>query len=155
MKSKIRKIKITEPGRHLIELKKEHETVEVMGVFKVKKNESLAVEVIIHHLVPSVSATTILKGVAEDEGKLSIKGTIIINQNCHQSNSFLTERVLLLSDQASVEITPDLEILTDDVSCSHAASISNLNKSQLFYLMSRGLSEKAAEKLIVDGFLKT
>jgi Fe-S cluster assembly protein SufD len=61
---------------------------------------------------------------------------------------------LLLSDNAKAEAIPDLEILTDDVKCSHAASISRIPESQLFYLMSRGIPRSAAEDLIVNGFLE-
>ena len=99
-------------------------------------------------------ANTTLKGVVRDQSQLKFKGLITIDPNCGQSSSFLTERILLLSDQAHAEAIPDLEILTDDVKCSHAASISNLDEEHLFYLMSRGLSKKQVEKLIVNGFLE-
>ncbi len=149
----MKKIELTKPGKHVIELTKPGEEVEIMGVFQTKHKEQLEVEVIIHHQAPRTQANTTLKGVARDKSQLKFKGRIVIDKNCGQSNSFLTERILLLSDQARAEAIPDLEILTDDDQCSHAASISNLNEKQLFYLMSRGLSRKQAEKLIVEGFL--
>lgn len=150
----MRKIKIKKPGTHLIELKKPGEEVEISGVFEAKNKEKIELEVIIHHQAPRTRANTILKGVVRDQSQLRFKGQIIIDQNCEQSSSFLTERILLLSNQAHAEAVPNLEILTDDVQCSHAASISQINEKHLFYLMSRGMSKKAAEKLIVDGFLE-
>ena len=70
-------------------------------------------------------------------------------------NSFLTEKILLLSDEARAEAVPDLEIESDDVKCSHAATISKIPEEQLFYLMSRGLSKFEGESMIVEGFLES
>ena len=163
MKNLIRKINITQPGKHVIELKKPGEEVVIIGIFETKDQEQASVEVIIHHQAPRTKAVTTLKGVVRDQSYLKLSGRIIIDPHGDratplsggsQSSSFLTERILLLSDQARAEAVPDLEILTDDVVCSHAVSLSRPDERQLFYLMSRGLSKKKAEKLIVDGFLK-
>jgi len=151
----MRKIELKKSGKHVIELKKPGEEVEIVGIFETKGDERISVEVIIHHQAPRTQATTILKGVARDRGYIKFVGRIVIDPDCGQSNSFLTERILLLSDQAHAEAIPDLEILTDDVRCSHAASISNVSDEHLFYLMSRGLNKKQAEKLIISGFLET
>jgi Fe-S cluster assembly protein SufD len=149
----MRKIELKKPGKHMIKLENPGEEVEVVGIFEAKDDEQLNIEVVIHHLAPHTQANTTLKGIARDKSRLKIQGRIIIDPDCGQSSSFLTERILLLSDQAYAEAIPDLEILTDDVQCSHAASISNISEKHLFYLMSRGLSRKEAEKLIVTGFL--
>lgn len=150
----MRQIEISKPGKHVIKLTERGEEVEIIGVFETRDNEKKEVEVIIHHQAPHTLANTTLKGVAKDKSSLKFVGRIIIDPKCGQSNSFLTERILLLSDQAHAEAIPDLEILTDDVKCSHAASISNISEEHLFYLMSRGLSKTQAEELIVEGFLK-
>lgn len=149
----MRKVVIDQPGKHVITLTQPGEEVEISGVFSVAKKEQIEVEVIIHHQAPRTIARTTLKGVATDQGRLKFTGRIIIDPECGQSNSFLTERVLLLSDEASAETVPDLEILTDDVKCSHAASITHLDPIQLFYLRSRGLSPIDAEQILVAGFL--
>ena len=149
----MKKITLTQPGKHVIKLTQPGEEVEIVGIFETKADQRVEVEVIVHHRAPRTRATTTLKGVARDQSQLKFKGRIIIDPKCNQTSSFLTERILLLSDQARAEAIPDLEILTDDVKCSHAASISHLDEEQLFYLMSRGLSKKQAEKLIVSGFL--
>ena len=150
----MKKIKIKNSGKHVIELKKPGEEVEIWGVFKTKNKQKIRVEIIVHHQAPLTRAITTLKGVADDQSRIGLVGRIKIEPNCGQTNSFLTQRVLLLSDQSQAEVVPDLEILTDDVKCSHAASISHLDEEQLFYLMSRGLSRTQAEKLIIKGFLK-
>jgi Fe-S cluster assembly protein SufD len=144
---------ITNSGEYTFELKEPGVELQVIGLFKARARQRHDVTVVIHHCVPHTKATTTLKAVATDSGSIRFVGRIIIDRNCPDTNSFLTERVLLLSDQAQAETVPDLEIESDDVSCSHAASISRVSPEQLFYLRSRGLSESAAEKLLRDGFL--
>jgi Fe-S cluster assembly protein SufD len=150
----LQKILIDEPGEYEIELVVPGAEAEIFGAFSSKETEVTEVKVIIHHLAANTQAKTTLRGVARDSSKISFTGRIIIDPNCGNSNSFLTERILLLSDDAKAEAIPDLEILTDDVKCSHAASISRIPESQLFYLMSRGIPRSAAEDLIVNGFLE-
>ncbi len=144
---------LKESGKHLIELVGEGASVLVKGVFQTSGKEHLALEVVIHHQAAHTQAETVMKGVARDSSSLQLKGKIIIDENCGDTQSFLTERVLLLSDQARAEAVPDLEIKTDDVRCSHAASITTLSADHLFYLQSRGIEKNKAEQLIVDGFL--
>ncbi len=146
-------IVLTKPGRYDVHLTKPGAEVKIVGFFDLAGDEQVNVEVIVHHQAPHTRANTILKGVARDQARVRFLGRIIIDVDCGDSNSFLTERILLLSDQASAEAVPDLEIKTDDVKCSHAASVSRIPEEQIFYLMSRGLSRSQAEELIVAGFL--
>lgn len=149
----LQKFTVDQPGEYLIELLVPGAEVEVSGVFLSQEQENKEIKVTIHHKAPNTRANTVLKGVARDASRISFTGRIIIDPSCGNSNSFLTERILLLSDSAKAEAVPDLEILTDDVKCSHAASISRIPETQVFYLMSRGLPRNQAEQLIVDGFL--
>lgn len=144
---------LSQPGEYLVELTQPGAEVKLVGAFQLTGSDNLQVKVTIRHCAPHTRATTTVHGVVQDQARLSLIGRIVIEENCGDSQSFLTERVLLLSDAASAETVPDLEIKTDDVKCSHAASISRIPEPHLFYLMSRGLSRPAAEQLIVDGFL--
>lgn len=147
------KIVINKPGEYHIELLGEGSEVEISGVFEASGSETKEVSVTIVHKAGHTRANTTLKGVARDKAFLKFVGRIIIAKNCPDTNSFLTEKILLLSDKARAEAVPDLEIESDDVKCSHAATISNLDEEQVFYLMSRGLSRPQAEKMLVEGFL--
>lgn len=147
------KIVLKEPGKYLVELAKPNTEVVISGAFQSQNEEQLSVEVVIHHQAPNTKAETTLKGVAKDESKIKLVGKIVIDENCEGAQSQLTERVLLLSPKAKAEVIPDLEIKTDDVKCSHAASISNLSSEHLFYLETRGLPRKVAENLVITGFL--
>jgi Fe-S cluster assembly scaffold protein SufB len=144
---------ITESGKYVVEITKAGAEVELSGAFLAQAKELIDVEVVVHHRAPNTRANTVLKGVGRDQAKVRFVGRIIIDENCGNTNSFLTERILLLSDQATAEAIPDLEILTDDVKCSHAASISRIPEEHIFYLQSRGIGRTEAEDMIVEGFL--
>lgn len=148
------KIIIAEPGVYEVILVEAGAEVEITGAFQVAQMEKVDVQVSIHHQAPHTRANTTLRGVARDQAQIRFVGRIIIDKECGDTNSFLTERILLLSDKAKAEAVPDLEILTDDVKCSHAASVSQIPEEHLFYLMSRGLNRHQAEELVVEGFLK-
>jgi Fe-S cluster assembly protein SufD len=146
-------IVITESGKYVVEITKPGAEIELSGAFLAQKKEQVDVEVVVHHQAPNTRANTVLKGVGRDQAKVRFVGRIIIDKDCGNTNSFLTERILLLSDEATAEAIPDLEILTDDVKCSHAASISRIPEEHIFYLQSRGIGRTEAEDMIVDGFL--
>ena len=146
-------ISVNVPGEYLYVLSKPDIELTLSARFEVVGSEQQKVCITIHHKAPRTVARTSLRGTSADRAKLTLFGRIIIDPRCPQSNSFLEERILLLSPNARGEAVPELEILTDDVKCSHAASISSLDKNQLFYLQSRGLKMKLAEKLLVESFL--
>ncbi|HYD35038.1 MAG TPA: SufD family Fe-S cluster assembly protein [Vitreimonas sp.] len=148
------KLQLSESGVYIVNLVKPGAQVEIAGAFAVAGSEKIEVTVIIHHKAPHTRANTTLRGVANDQAHVRFVGRIKIDENCGDTNSFLTERILLLSDDAKAEAVPDLEIKSDDVKCSHAASISRIPEEHIFYLMSRGVTRQAAESLIVEGFLK-
>lgn len=146
-------ITLEKPGKYLVELVGPGAEATITGVWDARGDDDISVEVVIHHKAPNTLANTTMHGVGRDKATVRFVGRIIIDHDCGNSNSFLTERVLLLSDEANAETVPDLEILTDDVKCSHAASVSRIPEEQLFYLQSRGIERTTAEDMIVEGFL--
>ena len=147
------RVTLSEPGEYEFFLTKPGAELFIVGSLQATGSQRLVIRVTIHHQAAHTLAKTELRGVVADSAFLSFWGKIKIDPNCPGANSFLTERILLLSPEARAEAVPELEILTDDVKCSHAASISSIPEEQLFYLMSRGVSRKEAEKLLVTGFL--
>lgn len=146
-------IVLVNPDDYQFILSKPDVQVTIIGRFAVKNSDQQQIAVTIYHKAPRTSANTSLRGTSADQAKLTFFGRIIIDPDCPQTNSFLEERILLLSPQARGETIPELEILSNDVKCSHAATISTLDENQTFYLQSRGLSSKKAEKMLIDGFL--
>lgn len=145
---------IKKPGHYLFEIIQSDIKVNIFSALQAKKDQEVELNVVIHHKVPKTTIQTTLKAVGFDQSQLIMKAKILIDPNCPETESFLTERVLLLSKNAHALAIPDLEILTDDVKCSHAASVTQVPEEQIFYLTSRGVSRKKAEKMIVKGFLK-
>ena len=106
------------------------------------------------HKAENTRANIHIRGVVKDEAEAKISGRLKIFKGAQKTNSFLTEKVLILSDKARAEVVPDLEIEADDVKASHAATVGKIDEEQVFYLMSRGLKKQQAEDIIVEGFLK-
>ena len=80
------------------------------------------------------------------------RGLIKISEEAQLTDSYLTNNNILLSDEARADSVPTLEINANDVKASHGATVGNLDKDEIFYLMSRGLTKSSAEKLIINGF---
>jgi len=107
-----------------------------------------------HHIGPSCTGDILFKGALRDTSRAGFEGMIRVEPNAQQTNSYLSDHILFLSDQAKADSVPGLEILANDVRCSHGATIGMIDEDQVFYLMSRGLTENEATNLIVQGFLE-
>lgn len=146
-------ITLTKSGTYSYTLSKEGSELEVIGRFWLKNKDSLDLNLTIIHAAPHTSARTSLKAVVEGRGVVNFNGTIIVQKGAQATDSFLEERVLLLSDTARATAIPNLEIEANDVRCSHAAAVGKIDEEQLFYLTSRGLPRTQATRLIAKGFL--
>jgi len=107
-----------------------------------------------HHIAPHCSSNLLCKNVLQDEAKSIFSGLIRVDPEAQQTNALQTNRNLLLSKEAEADSLPGLEILANDVRCTHGATTSRLNQEELFYLLSRGIEKKSAESLISLGFLE-
>ena len=96
----------------------------------------------------------LFKNALFDESKSVFSGLIKVDPNAQNTDSFQTNRNLLLSSQSEADSLPGLQILANDVKCSHGATTSKIDDQELFYLQSRGISQKLSEKLIVLGFFE-
>ena len=87
-----------------------------------------------------------------DKSRFHYEGLIKIEKGAQKSNAYQKNQNLLLSDKAWAESKPYLEILANDVRCTHGATIGQIDREQLYYLSTRGLTEKEASKLLITGF---
>lgn len=94
-----------------------------------------------------------MKGVAEGKGHVRCNGMIEIGFGGGQTDTYLTQNVLMLDKTAKVDAVPGLEIKTNDVKASHSATVSRVMEEDLFYFAARGIMEKEAKKMFVEGFL--
>jgi len=146
-------ITLSESGYYRIELAESGVEVLIRGAWHAQQNNEVLIQLDIVHQAPRTRSETLLRGVVEDSAKISLTGTIIVEEAAQDTNAFLTENILLLSDQAQAEAIPNLEIHANQVKCSHAATITNINQEHLFYFAARGISAATATRLIIDGFL--
>ena len=107
----------------------------------------------VKHTSAETKSSQQIKGVVAGKGKTSFYGIIRMPHNSQKCEGGQDHKALLLSQDAAVECVPELEIYADDVKCNHGSSIGTLNKSQLFYLMSRGIDEKTAKHMLIKAFL--
>jgi Fe-S cluster assembly protein SufD len=107
------------------------------------------------HAAPNTNSDLAFRGVLAAGATAVWRGMIKVDPGAQQTDAFQESRNLLLSTEAHADAIPGLEILADDVRCTHAAAIAQIDKDQLFYLTSRGLDQAAAKSLIIEGFLES
>ena len=106
------------------------------------------------HLAPHTSSTIISKSVARGGGRTSYRGLVQVNKGAHHSRSTVKCDALLVDDISRSDTYPYVDVREDDVSLGHEATVSKVSESQLFYLMSRGMTEDEAMAMIVRGFVE-
>jgi Fe-S cluster assembly protein SufD len=105
------------------------------------------------HAAPHTTSDLAFRGVLQGRSEAVWRGNIIVDPGAQQTDAFQESRNLLLSKKAHADAIPGLEIQANDVRCTHAAAIAQIDPEQLFYLRSRGLREEAAKRLVIEGFL--
>ena len=106
------------------------------------------------HQAPHTTSDLQFRAALQDSSRMIYTGLIRIAKNAKQTNAYQSNHNLLLSNSAQAETIPMLEILADDVQCKHGASIGPIDDEMAFYLMSRGVPQSMAERLIVMGFIE-
>jgi Fe-S cluster assembly protein SufD len=105
------------------------------------------------HGAPNTTSDLAFRGILADRSSAVWRGMIKVDPGAQRTDAFQECRNLLLSKRAHADAIPGLEILANDVRCTHAAAIAQIDKEQLFYLRSRGLSEASATRLVIEGFM--
>ncbi len=119
----------------------------------VNAGETVNLTTVSRYTKPRQTGEVEIRAVVMGDGYLKLKGIIIIEKGAELVEGFLRQKVLLVGKDARAEAVPELEIECNEVKASHAASVGRIDEEQIFYLMSRGLSKKEAEELIIEAFL--
>ncbi len=127
----------------------------VTGGYAGGPGQHLDFDTIQEHAAPNTNSDLAFRGVLAAGSTAVWRGMIKVDPGAQQTDAFQESRNLLLSTDAHADAIPGLEILADDVRCTHAAAIAQVDKEQLFYLTSRGLDPAAAKTLIIEGFLES
>ncbi len=123
------------------------------GAYLVKNNQLVDNHTIVDHLVANCQSNELYKGVLYDKSTAVFNGKVFVRPDAQKINAFQSNGNVLLSDDASVNSKPELEIYADDVKCSHGSTTGQLDENAVFYLRARGLSEKSAKELLVSAFI--
>src|SRR6266581_4272202 len=105
------------------------------------------------HRSTNTTGHVLARGVLRDSARTIFKGMIRIEEGAKNSNSYLAEHAMIFSKKARADAIPGLEIMTNEVKATHSGSVSQVDEEQIFYLMSRGLTQSEAQRMIIIGFL--
>jgi Fe-S cluster assembly protein SufD len=107
----------------------------------------------VDHKVAHCVSNELYKGVLDDASTGVFNGKVYVRQDAQKINAFQSNANVLLSDNASMNSKPELEIYADDVKCSHGSTTGQIDEEAIFYLRARGISEKSAKSLLLHGFI--
>ncbi|MGB9697206.1 MAG: Fe-S cluster assembly protein SufD [Ignavibacteria bacterium] len=122
------------------------------GLYFLKDSQHVDNHTIIEHIAPDCHSNEYYKGIIDDEGDAVFNGKILVKRDAQKTNAYQLNKNILLSPNASINSKPQLEIFADDVKCSHGATTGQIDKEQLFYLLSRGIPKSEANKLLLYAF---
>ncbi len=129
-------------------------TSRVTGAYFADGTQHLDYDTFQEHIAPSTTSDFAFKGALRDTARVVWRGMIRVEEGAQKTNAYQENRNLLLSKTAHADSIPGLEIMANDVRCTHGATLSQVDRDQLFYLMTRGLTRAEAERVIVRGFFQ-
>jgi Fe-S cluster assembly protein SufD len=129
-------------------------TSRVTGAYFSDGDQHLDYDTFQEHIAPNTTSDFAFKGALRDEATAVWRGMIRVEEDAQKTNAYQENRNLMLSDDAHADSIPGLEILANDVRCTHGSTTGRVDREQLFYAMARGLTRHDAERLIVRGFFQ-
>ena len=126
----------------------------VTGAYATRGRQHLDFDTLQEHAAPDTTSDLAFRGVLDGRSSTVWRGMIQVDEGAQRTDAFQESRNLLLSKKAHADAIPGLEILADDVRCTHAAAIAQIDPEQLFYLRSRGLPSRRRTRLVIEGFLQ-
>jgi Fe-S cluster assembly protein SufD len=125
----------------------------VTGAYATHGRQHIDFDTTQEHAAPNTTSDLAFRGVLQGRSSAVWKGNIIVDPGAQKTDAFQDSRNLLLSKRAHADAIPGLEIQANDVRCTHAAAVAQVDPEQLFYLRSHGLPEPDAKRLVIEGFL--
>jgi Fe-S cluster assembly protein SufD len=130
----------------------EHCEGHLYGLYLQRGQSHIDNHTVVDNVKPHCFSNELYKGIIDDSATGVFNGKIFVQPQAQKTNAYQSNKNILLSDDASVNTKPQLEIFADDVKCSHGCTVGRLNEEGLFYLQSRGISEKIAKSLLLHAF---
>lgn len=122
------------------------------GLYLLKENQHVDNHTKVDHLRANCESNEIYKGVIDESATAVFNGKVYVRPNSQKINAFQNNRNIVMTDTAAIYTKPELEIYADDVKCSHGCTVGQLDEKALFYLKTRGMSEKKAKELLIAAF---
>ncbi len=130
----------------------EHIDSTMKGITIIGDKQHVDHNTLVHHIEPNCESHQDYKGIFYDNSTGVFNGKVVVEKLAQKTNAFQANNNILMSDKASINTKPQLEIFADDVKCSHGCTIGQLDESAMFYLRSRGIPEKEARALLMFAF---
>jgi FeS assembly protein SufD len=130
----------------------EHCEAHLYGLYLQNGQSHIDNHTLVDNVKPNCFSNELYKGIIDDNATGVFNGKIFVRPQAQKTNAYQSNKNILLSDTASVNTKPQLEIFADDVKCSHGCTVGRLNEEGLFYLQSRGINEKIARSLLLHAF---
>lgn len=128
--------------------------VDMLGLYFADRGQHFDFRTLQDHAGTHCTSDLLYKGALKDESHTVYSGLIHVRPEGAETDAYQTNRNLVLSDHAKADSKPELEIENNDVRCSHGASVGQMNEDEVYYLLTRGIRRKDAERLIVEGFFE-
>lgn len=122
------------------------------GLYLIDKEQKVDNYIFVEHAHPNCQSQELFKGIMDDAARATFNGHVLVSDGAQKTEAFMTNRNILLTDKAHIETKPFLEIYNDDVKCSHGSTIGQLDELALFYIRSRGISERTAKTMLLYAF---
>jgi Fe-S cluster assembly protein SufD len=129
-----------------------HSEAHLFGYYHPTEGQVFDNHTLMDHRYPNCESNELYKGVISGNGKAVFNGKVHVHPQAQKTNAFQSNKNILLSDDATINTKPQLEIYADDVKCSHGSSTGYLDPEQLFYLRSRGIAEDKARALLLHAY---
>lgn len=136
----------------VVKLAGESASAEISGLYLMDRNQHIDNRVFVDHAVPRCQSNELFKGVLDDHATGVFNGHVLVRRDAQQTIAYQKNSNILLTDKATIDTRPFLEIYADDVKCSHGATVGQLDADALFYIRSRGISEASARILLMYAF---
>ncbi|WP_024459854.1 Fe-S cluster assembly protein SufD [Marinimicrobium sp. LS-A18] len=127
--------------------------LDLQGVYVPRNKQLIDYHTNVQHKVPHCTSNEVFRGIIGDSAHAVFNGRIHIHQDAQKTLAELSNKNLLTSPKAEVDTKPELEIYADDVKCAHGATVSQLNKTALYYMQARGISREEAQVMLNFGFI--
>jgi Fe-S cluster assembly protein SufD len=141
-------------NNHHVILTGENSEAHLNGLFLARGTSLIDNHTLMDHQVPHCESNELYKGIVNDKSTGVFNGKIFVRKDAQKTNAYQSSKNILLSDDATINTKPQLEIYADDVKCSHGTSTGRIDEDALFYLNARGIGKENARKLLLGAFAR-